>query len=237
MLKQLLATTALVAGLSVTAWAEDPAQPEAADPAAQPPAAEADMNSGAATEELSQPEAQAVEPEDTIGDQADEATGAQPEESEEAQPELSTAPTSEPAIETTEVGRSTPDQAVITTQPDSSLLAADIIGMTVVSAEGEDIGEVDDLIFDDQQRLSGVVVGVGGFLGIGEKSVGIDWSQAEVRTDPESGSERIFVSMTKADLEAAPDFKTQAELRAEAEAAAAQQQLEMQSQTPPATTQ
>ena len=57
------------------------------------------------------------------------------------------------------------------------------MGTTVVDPEGKEVGAVDDLIFDEQKKIVGVVVGVGGFLGIGKKDVGLDWQQAKLQHD------------------------------------------------------
>src|SRR5690606_20868640 len=100
--------------------------------------------------------------------------------------------------------RATP-AAVIEAQTEGQVRADELMGMTVVSADGQDVGEVSDLIFNEEEKLSGIVVGMGGFLGIGQKLVGVDWSQAELQTDPQSEKERVFVGLTAADLEAAPD--------------------------------
>jgi len=54
---------------------------------------------------------------------------------------------------------------------------------------------------------------------------------------PDSATKKIMISLTKADLEAAPDFKTKADREAEEQAAAQQQQLQQQQQqqtAPPA---
>jgi len=124
-------------------------------------------------------------------------------------------------------------EAIIPEQAETQLIAEDLMGIPVVGPGDEEIGKVEDLIFDEQEKITGVVVGVGGFLGIGKKEVGLDWEQAELEEDQESGKKKIVVSLTKADLEAAPDFKTQEERKAEEEAAAQQQQLQQQQAVPP----
>jgi hypothetical protein len=107
------------------------------------------------------------------------------------------------------------------------------MGIPVVGSGDEEIGKVEDLIFDEKEKITGVVVGVGGFLGIGKKEVGLDWDQAKLQEDPDSGKKKVVISLTKADLEAAPDFKTQEEQKAEEEAAKQQQQLQQQQAVPP----
>ena len=124
-------------------------------------------------------------------------------------------------------------EAIIPEQTETQLRAEDLMGVPVVGSGDEEIGKVEDLIFDEQEKITGVVVGVGGFLGIGKKEVGLDWKQAKLEQDQDSRIKRIVIGLTKAELEAAPDFKTTEERKAEEEAAAQQQQLQQQQTVPP----
>jgi sporulation protein YlmC with PRC-barrel domain len=127
-------------------------------------------------------------------------------------------------------------EAIIPEQTETQVRAEDLMGIPVVGSGDEEIGKVEDLIFDEQEKITGVVVGVGGFLGVGKKEVGLDWDQAKLEMDEDSKITRIVIGLTKADLEAAPDFKTTEERKAEEEAAAQQQQLEQQQAVPPPAT-
>ena len=134
-------------------------------------------------------------------------------------------------------GTTGPEQTIIPEQAETELLADDLMGAKVFGRDGEEVGAVEDLILDEQQKITGVVVGVGGFLGIGKKEVGLNWEQAKLVESADTGTKMITIGLTKADLEAAPDFKTKAEREAEEQAAAQQQQLQQQQQqqtVPPA---
>jgi sporulation protein YlmC with PRC-barrel domain len=153
------------------------------------------------------------------------------------QPASQTSPAATAAPQTKESG-TTADKAIIPEQTGNQLRAEDLMGTTVVDPEGKEVGTVDDVIFDEQKKI----VGVGGFLGIGKKDVGLDWQQAKLQEDQAAGTKKIQISLTKADLQAAPNFKTKEEQKAEEEAAAAAQQQQIQQQqlqqqpVPPATT-
>ena len=81
------------------------------------------------------------------------------------------------------------------------------------------IGDVVDVLFDKSGRVEAVVVGVGGFLGIGEKNVALDMSAFQVvpaninsSTNSTASSNdpndiKLKVSWTKEQLKAAPDFQ------------------------------
>jgi sporulation protein YlmC with PRC-barrel domain len=129
-------------------------------------------------------------------------------------------------------GTTGPEQTIIPEQAETELLAEDLMGTGVFGPDGEEVGQVEDLILGEQDKVTGVVVGVGGFLGIGKKEVALSWDQARFVENAETGAKSIMISLTKAELEAAPDFKTKAEREAEEQAAAQQQQLQQQQQQP-----
>src|SRR4051794_4921060 len=76
---------------------------------------------------------------------------------------------------------STAVQTTTTTQSGSSgltvsgmdannvMMASNLIGSTVYSNNNENVGDINDIIIGNDGRVQGVVVGVGGFLGLGEK--------------------------------------------------------------------
>ncbi len=53
-------------------------------------------------------------------------------------------------------------------------------GTDVLGPDNAKVGDVNDLLFDKNGKIIGMIVGVGGFLGIGEKSVAIDMSAFQV---------------------------------------------------------
>ncbi|KAB2868718.1 MAG: photosystem reaction center subunit H, partial [Bauldia sp.] len=88
-------------------------------------------------------------------------------------------------------------------------------GEAIYNASDENLGSVDDLLLTEDGQIKAVVVGVGGFLGIGKKSVAIAIDAIEPRTD-ENGDLSLYVTASAEQLDGAPTFKTQAELLAEA---------------------
>jgi sporulation protein YlmC with PRC-barrel domain len=48
-----------------------------------------------------------------------------------------------------------------------------LIGAKVLNKDGQVIGDIEDLIVTSDNRIEGVIMGVGGFLGAGEKKVGV----------------------------------------------------------------
>lgn len=120
----------------------------------------------------------------------------------------------------------------ITQQASSQTMAKSIIGISLRDGSGDDakeIGKVTDLILDGNNRLQGVVVGVGGFLGIGQKDVGIPWEELE-QIDP--ANKTAVTDLTKEELNDAPAFMTTEQK--EREEQAQRQMEENQSQSAPA---
>jgi sporulation protein YlmC with PRC-barrel domain len=61
----------------------------------------------------------------------------------------------------------------------SQIMASDLIGTRVVSANNESIGDINDVILGRDGQIMAAVVGVGGFLGIGEKDVAVPFKTLE----------------------------------------------------------
>src|SRR5258707_14333529 len=97
-------------------------------------------------------------------------------------------------------------------------------GTDVLGPDNAHIGNVSDMLFDKNGKIFGLIVGVGGFLGIGEKNVAIDMSAFQP-VPPDTGSSasgggsamttrrddptmtKLKVTWTKDQLKNAPDFQ------------------------------
>ena len=61
----------------------------------------------------------------------------------------------------------------------NQIMASKLIGTRVVSSNNESIGDINDVIVDRNGQAIAAVVGVGGFLGIGEKDVAVPFNALE----------------------------------------------------------
>jgi hypothetical protein len=95
-------------------------------------------------------------------------------------------------------------------QEDTAFLASELIGQTVYNSADEALGDVNDILWKDDGTIDAIVVGVGGFLGIGEKAVAVAYDAVEVTTD-ENGDKKLLFDATSDELAAAPEFTTSAE--------------------------
>ena len=129
-----------------------------------------------------------------------------------------------------------PDMTFIQVQDEAQFLAdEEVIGKEVVNIMDEEVGTIADLVMDQDQKLVGVVLSVGGFLGIAEKWVAVPVEEIDFPTAEQPA--RLLVAVTEEQLKNAPDFTTRAAVEAEAEAERAQEGMQQQQQIPsPATT-
>lgn len=127
-------------------------------------------------------------------------------------------------------GGGTGDNAkFVASQSTDQLVFSKFKGSDVVGPNDESIGGVSDLLFDKSGKILGVVVGVGGFLGIGQKNVAMDMSAfqlipASSGSSPGSSSAggptpaassrsddptkfKLKVAWTKEQVQQAPDFQ------------------------------
>jgi hypothetical protein len=102
-----------------------------------------------------------------------------------------------------------------------------LVGLNVYNASNEKIGDINELISGSDGKIDTVVIGVGGFLGMGERAVGIAWDQVKFVNEPVKSAsttttsttgaatnaaardypDHASVSMTKDQLKALPAFK------------------------------
>ena len=160
---------------------------------------------------------------------------AEPTEAEQPPVAAEEQPAGEPAEELAEDEEATPpaEMKFIEVQDEAQFLAdEEVIGKDVVNVTDEEVGTIADLVMDQDQKLVGVVLSVGGFLGIGEKWVAIPVDQIDFPTDEQPA--RMLLAVTEEQLKNAPDFMTREAV--EAEEAAEQAQQQQQQVPPPATT-
>src|SRR3712207_4067933 len=68
---------------------------------------------------------------------------------------------------------------VMTQMPQDLMRGSRLMGLDVYGADNQKVGDIDEVLVDRQGRIHGLVVGVGGFLGIGQKDVAIPFDQVQ----------------------------------------------------------
>jgi PRC-barrel domain len=221
----LMATVAAIA-LAVPAAAQDQKQPLETQPETTPeaPASLQEQGAGGAAPTA---EGQPAQPPATAEEEPAEqppATAQEEPAEEAAEEEVAEEEQAPPA-----------DMEFIEVQDEAQFLAEDeVIGKDVVNINDEEVGTITDLVMDQDQKLVGIVLSVGGFLGIADKWIAIPVDQIDFPTDEEPA--RLRVAVTEEQLKNAPDFMTREEVEAEEAAAQAQQQATTQQAPAPAAT-
>jgi sporulation protein YlmC with PRC-barrel domain len=77
-----------------------------------------------------------------------------------------------------------------------------LIGTDAVTANGDDIGEIENLLVEANGQVKAVVVEWGGFLGIGESRAAVPWDQVQLN---EAG-DQVTINMTRSEMEAMPTY-------------------------------
>ncbi|MFN3130240.1 PRC-barrel domain-containing protein [Roseibium sp.] len=100
---------------------------------------------------------------------------------------------------------------VSTVKPDTAtgFLASNMIGKSVLNTstgEATEIGTVNDLVLSRDGAIRAAIVGVGGFLGLGEKDVAIDYDRLSF-TARSDGEFDVASDVTRAELENANGFE------------------------------
>ena len=88
---------------------------------------------------------------------------------------------------------------------DGSINASQLMGLKVENPDGNNVGEIGEVVLDDGGQVQGVVVDVGGFLGVGERPVLLDWKDVTLAG---SGNEvKANVNATVESLKAMPAYE------------------------------
>jgi hypothetical protein len=81
-----------------------------------------------------------------------------------------------------------------------------MIGSTVRNAANENIGDINEVVLSKDGRVAAVIVGVGGFLGIGEREVAISFDSLRMASDSNHNAV-LTVNATKESLKNAPEWQ------------------------------
>lgn len=99
------------------------------------------------------------------------------------------------------------NRGYLSSAPTNGMEASNLIGASVRTTDDDEVGSVSDLIIDENGQVVAIVVGVGGFLGMGEKDVAIGWG--EIETSGTSDDQELRVDVTREELRSAPAFETE----------------------------
>jgi sporulation protein YlmC with PRC-barrel domain len=106
----------------------------------------------------------------------------------------------------------------LTEQAENQISVSDFMGQAIYTADNQSIGDINDLLVQDGGGVVAAVVGVGGFLGIGEKNVAIPFDKITITREGGEGQSsaeqaadaevRLTTTETAESLRNAPEFRT-----------------------------
>lgn len=99
-----------------------------------------------------------------------------------------------PTPATTPAPAATTDKASISSTSDSTTMSASqlqgdwraskVVGLSVYNDKNEKLGSINDILMDKSGSIKAVVLGVGGFLGVGEHLVAVPLDKVKFVTEP-----------------------------------------------------
>jgi sporulation protein YlmC with PRC-barrel domain len=93
---------------------------------------------------------------------------------------------------------------MMATVPNNVLPVSTYYNEDVYDNQENKIGDVNDILLDTDGRVSAVIVGVGGFLGLGQKDVAVPFNALKVAE--KNGDRYLVMNTTKEALQSAPGY-------------------------------
>ena len=95
---------------------------------------------------------------------------------------------------------------MMTAMPSDSVTVTDWYKQSVYDPNNNKIGEVMDVLVDKSGKVTSLIVGVGGFLGVDKKDVAVPFDAVHV-TNKDNNKWYLVMNTTKEELKSAPGFK------------------------------
>jgi sporulation protein YlmC with PRC-barrel domain len=98
-----------------------------------------------------------------------------------------------------------PTTRSLTATPENAVTVTDYYHQNVYDPSDNKIGEIKDVLIDSDGRVAAFIVGVGGFLGAGEKDVAVPFHA--IKGTQKNNKWYLVMNTTKDELKAARGFK------------------------------
>jgi len=96
------------------------------------------------------------------------------------------------------------NEQAITSLPSGALPISDYYNQSVYDNQDNKVGDVNDLLVDKDGKIGAAIVGVGGFLGAGEKNVAVPFNA--LKLTEKNGKRYLVMDTTKEALNSAPGY-------------------------------
>lgn len=124
------------------------------------------------------------------------------------EPPKAAKPTEPPATKPTDptAAKTTGAQQMWYSRQADDVRASKLIGTKVVNAAKETVGDVNEIVLTKDGKVAAVILGVGGFLGMGEREVAVNFNSITMTRD-QNDNLALSVNATKDSLTAAPAWR------------------------------
>ncbi|HEY5204678.1 MAG TPA: PRC-barrel domain-containing protein [Roseiarcus sp.] len=89
----------------------------------------------------------------------------------------------------------------------ADMLSSNVVGLDIYNSQNNDIGKIQDIAFDSSKQMTGYILSVGGFLGMGTHYVAVNPGSVMVSYDEQKKAWKATMNATKDQLKSAPEFK------------------------------
>jgi hypothetical protein len=126
----------------------------------------------------------------------------------------SAAPTTTPSTEATTPAPTTMPSATTASAPEwyqhqqGEWRTSKLVGTKVKNNAGDTIGDINEILLTNDGAAAAAVIGVGGFLGMGEHQVAVQFKSLKIDRDP-NGNDVVKLDTTKDALKNAPEWTWQ----------------------------
>jgi hypothetical protein len=80
-----------------------------------------------------------------------------------------------------------------------------VLGKKVRGPDGDDLGRLVDILADPQGHVRLAIIEFGGFLGVGNRRIAVDWSL--LKFQPNAPDAPVILDVTRDELQHTPEFK------------------------------
>lgn len=89
----------------------------------------------------------------------------------------------------------------------TDMLSSNVVGLDIYNGQNNNIGKIQDVAFDSSKKITGYILSIGGFLGMGTHYVAVDPGAVAIKYDAGNKVWRATMNATKDQLKSAPEFK------------------------------
>jgi sulfite reductase beta subunit-like hemoprotein len=89
----------------------------------------------------------------------------------------------------------------------TDMLSSNVVGLDIHNGQNDNIGKIQDIAFDASKKVTGYILSVGGFLGMGTHYVAVNPDAVVVSYDAQNKVWKATMNATKDQLKSAPEFK------------------------------